>query len=145
MHTYEHSVSLDVTRCTGCTTCLKHCPTEAIRIQEGHAVINPDRCLDCGWCIRYCPNKAKKATYSRLEDIAHYRWKIALPAPALYGQFEELGDVDFVLQGLRDIGFDDVVEVAEAAEYVSAYTRLYLKTEGVVKPVSVPPVRWCCG
>lgn len=135
MHTYEHSVSLDVTRCTGCTTCLKHCPTEAIRIQEGHAVINPDRCLDCGLCIRYCPNKAKKATYSRLEDIAHYRWKIALPAPALYGQFEELGDVDFVLQGLRDIGFDDVVEVAEAAEYVSAYTRLYLKTEGVVKPV----------
>ena len=63
MHTYEHSVSLDVTRCTGCTTCLKHCPTEAIRIQEGHAVINPDRCLDCGLCIRYCPNKAKKATY----------------------------------------------------------------------------------
>ena len=107
MHTYEHSVSLDVTRCTGCTTCLKHCPTEAIRIQEGHAVINPDRCLDCGLCIRYCPNKAKKATYSRLEDIAHYRWKIALPAPALYGQFEELGDVDFVLQGLRDIGFDE--------------------------------------
>lgn len=135
MHTYAHSVALDVDRCTGCTACLKHCPTEAIRIQKGHAVIDPDRCLDCGLCIRYCPNKAKKATYSRLEDIAHYKWKVALPAPSLYGQFEELGDVDFVLQGLRDIGFDDVVEVAEAAEYVSAYTRSYLKTEGVIKPV----------
>ena len=64
-----------------------------------------------------------------------YKWKVALPAPTLYGQFEELEDVDYVLQGLLDIGFDDVVEVSQAAELVSAYTRLYLKTEGIAKPV----------
>ena len=48
MNTYEHSVSLDVSRCTGCTMCLKRCPTEAIRIKDGHATIDPDRCIDCG-------------------------------------------------------------------------------------------------
>ena len=135
MNTYEHSVSLDVSRCTGCTMCLKRCPTEAIRITDGHAVINPDRCIDCGVCIRYCPNNAKKATYSKLDAVMKYKWKIALPAPTLYGQFEELEDVDYVLQGLIDIGFDDVVEVSQAAELVSAYTRLYLKNESVIKPV----------
>ena len=135
MNTYEHSVSLDVSRCTGCTMCLKRCPTEAIRIKDGHAVINPDRCIDCGVCIRYCPNNAKKATYSKLDAVMKYKWKIALPAPTLYGQFEELDDIDYVLQGLMDIGFDDVVEVSQAAELVSAYTRLYLKNEGVIKPV----------
>ncbi len=135
MNTYEHSVSLDVSRCTGCTMCLKRCPTEAIRIKDGHAVINPDRCIDCGVCIRYCPNNAKKATYSKLDAVMKYKWKIALPAPTLYGQFEELEDIDYVLQGLIDIGFDDVVEVAQAAELVSAYTRLYLKNESVIKPV----------
>ncbi len=135
MNTYEHSVSLDVERCTGCTTCLKHCPTEAIRIQDGHAVISPDRCIDCGVCIRNCPSNAKKATYGKLDAVMRYKWKVALPAPTLYGQFEKLEDVDYVLQGLLDIGFDDVVEVAQAAELVSAYTRLYLKTEGVNKPV----------
>lgn len=135
MHTYEHSVSLDISRCTGCTTCLKHCPTEAIRIHNGHAEINTHRCIDCGVCIRICPNKAKKATYSKLDHVMKHKWKVALPAPALYGQFEELEDVDFVLQGLLDIGFDDVVEVAQAAELVSAYTRLYLKTEGITKPI----------
>ena len=135
MNTYEHSVSLDVSRCTGCTMCLKRCPTEAIRIKDGHAVINPDRCIDCGVCIRDCPNNAKKATYSKLDAVMKYKWKIALPAPTLYGQFEELEDVDYVLQGLLDIGFDDVVEVAQAAELVSAYTRLYLKNESVIKPV----------
>lgn len=135
MHKYEHSVSLDVSRCTGCTTCLKHCPTEAIRIHDGHAQINAQRCIDCGVCIRICPNKAKKATYSKLDQVMRHKWKVALPAPALYGQFEELEDVDYVLQGLLDIGFDDVVEVAQAAELVSAYTRLYLKTEGITKPI----------
>ena len=135
MNTYEHSVSLDVSRCTGCTMCLKRCPTEAIRIKDGHAIINPDRCIDCGACIRYCPNNAKKATYSKLDAVMKYKWKVALPAPTLYGQFEELEDIDYVLQGLLDIGFDDVVEVSQAAELVSAYTRLYLKNESVIKPV----------
>ena len=135
MNTYEHSVSLDVSRCTGCTTCLKHCPTEAIRIHNGHAQINTNRCIDCGVCIRICTNKAKKATYSKLDQVMKHKWKIALPAPALYGQFEELEDVDYVLQGLFDIGFDDVVEVAQAAELVSAYTRLYLKNESITKPI----------
>ena len=135
MNTYEHSVSLDLSRCTGCTTCLKHCPTEAIRIQDGHAKINADRCIDCGVCIRICPNNAKKATYSKLDQVMKHKWKIALPAPALYGQFEELEDVDYVLQGLLDIGFDDVVEVAQAAELVSAYTRLYLKNASITKPI----------
>ena len=135
MNTYEHSVSLDVSRCTGCTMCLKRCPTEAIRIKDGHAVINPDRCIDCGVCIRHCPNNAKKATYSKLDAVMKYKYKVALPAPTLYGQFEELDDIDYVLQGLIDIGFDDVVEVSQAAELVSAYTRLYLKNESVIKPV----------
>lgn len=135
MNSYDHSVSLDLSRCTGCTTCLKHCPTEAIRIQDGHAKINNGRCIDCGVCIRICPNNAKKATYSRLDKVMGYKWKIALPAPTLYGQFEDLEEVDFVLQGLLDIGFDDVIEVSKAAELVSAYTRLYLKTEGIAKPV----------
>jgi len=135
MNAYKHSVSLEPDRCTGCTTCLKHCPTEAIRIHNGHAVINAQRCIDCGLCIRNCPNHAKKATSGKLETVMKYKWKVALPAPTLYGQFENLEDVDYVLQGLLDIGFDDVVEVSQAAELVSAYTRMYLKTEGVNKPV----------
>lgn len=134
MQTYEHSVLLDRGKCTGCTTCLRHCPTEAIRIKNGHAVINSDRCIDCGECIRVCPHKAKKAVCSKLESMDRFKWKIALPAPTLYGQFDNLDDIDYVLNGLLSIGFDDVYEVSKAAELVSAYTRLYLKTDGVKKP-----------
>ena len=135
MNTYEHSVFLDVRKCNGCTTCLRHCPTEAIRIRDGHAVINETRCIDCGECIRTCPQKAKKAECSKLDAMQAFKWKIALPAPALYAQFDNLEDVDYILNGLLRIGFDDVFEVAQAAELISAYTRLYLGTEGVRKPI----------
>ena len=134
MNRYEHSVYLDEKKCSGCTACLKHCPTEAIRISGGHASIDPDRCIDCGECIRVCPHNAKKAVCEKLSAMDKFKWKIALPAPSLYGQFDNLEDVDYVLDGLIKIGFDDVFEVSAAAELVSAYTRLYLKTEGVKKP-----------
>jgi len=132
---YNHSVFLEKTKCKGCTNCLKHCPNEAIRIRDGHAVIDASRCIDCGECIRICPYHAKKAVCDKLSCMDNYKYKIALPAPALYGQFDNLDDIDYVLQGLYDYGFDDVYEVAKAAELVSCYTRRYLKKEGIKKPV----------
>lgn len=135
MNSYRHSVVLDEDKCTGCTTCIRRCPTEAIRILNGKANIDPERCIDCGECIRVCPHKAKKAMCSKFEHYMHYKWKIALPAPALFGQFNGLEDIDEVLEGLKTIGFDEVYEVAKAAEMVTAYTRIYLKAEHIKKPV----------
>ena len=132
---HYHSVSLDRDKCTGCTTCLKRCPTEAIRIRNGHAVITTDRCIDCGECIKLCPQKAKKALFDSFDELSNFKYTVAIPAPALYGQFENLDDPDYVLTGLLDIGFDDVYEVACAAELVSEYTRQYLKQPGIPKPV----------
>ena len=75
MKEYKHSVSLDVSKCKGCTACLKRCPTEAIRIRDGHAVINSARCIDCGECIRVCSHKAKKATHDALEKMEEFAFK----------------------------------------------------------------------
>lgn len=132
---YKHSVSLDIEKCKGCTTCLKRCPTEAIRIRDGHAVINSVRCIDCGECIRVCPYKAKKATHDSLSILGNFKYRVALPAPSLYGQFDNLDNIGYIIRGLLDLGFDDVFEVACAAELVSAYTRKYINREGVKKPI----------
>ncbi|MBR3844272.1 MAG: 4Fe-4S dicluster domain-containing protein [Clostridia bacterium] len=132
---YQHSVFLDSEKCIGCTHCLTGCPTEAIRVRNGKAIIDSERCIDCGQCIRLCPYKAKRAKYDPIENISRFAWKIALPAPSFYGQFDHLDDIDYVLQGLIDFGFDEVFEVARAAELVSDYTRRYLKQNRLRKPV----------
>jgi len=130
MIVYKHSVSLDPEKCKGCTNCLRRCPTQAIRIRNGKARINSTLCIDCGECIRHCPYKAKKATFDEWDSLDHDKYLIALPAPSLFGQFANLDDADYLLQGLINLGFNEVFEVAKAAELVTDYTRAYMQRMG---------------
>ena len=132
---YFHSVTLNPNRCKGCITCVKRCPTEAIRVKDGKATIIKERCIDCGECIRVCPHHAKKAVFDKLDQLERFEYNVALPAPALFGQFNNLENIDYVLNGLLDIGFDDVFEVARAAELVSECTRKRLAEPDCPKPL----------
>ena len=135
MDRFFHSVTLDKDKCLGCTNCIKRCPTEAIRVREGKAQIISERCIDCGECIRICPHHAKKARYDHLSVLEGWKYKIAIPAPALFGQFNNLDDIDIVLTGLKQMGFDDVYEVSRGAELVSDATRKLMADGRLPKPV----------
>ena len=108
-----HSIHLDIDRCNGCINCLKRCPTQAIRVRDKKAFIITERCIDCGLCIRVCPHKAKRALCDSLADMKRFRYLIALPAPSIYSQFNNIDDKGIVLKALKAIGFDDVYEVTE--------------------------------
>ncbi len=135
MERFFHSVTLDKEKCVGCTNCIKRCPTEAIRVRDGKAQIISERCIDCGECIRVCPHHAKKTKFDHLAQLAEFDYTIALPAPSLYGQFNNLDDIDFVLTGLKQLGFDEVFEVSRAAELVSEATRRLMAEESLPRPV----------
>lgn len=135
MGKFFHSVTLDESKCVGCTNCIKRCPTEAIRVRNGKAVITSERCIDCGECIRVCPQHAKRAKHDHLSMLDKFTYKIALPAPSLYGQFNNLDDQDYVLTGLKKLGFDDVAEVSGAAELVSEATRRLMDAGKLKRPV----------
>lgn len=131
-----HSVRLDKDFCKGCVTCIKFCPTEAIRIRNGKAEIIEERCIDCGECIRRCPNHAKKALTESLTDLKRYKYNIALPAPTLYAQFSPDISLAKIFSGLVKLGFDSVYEVSLAAEYVTLEIEDYLKnTPNLPKPI----------
>ena len=132
---HNHSVELDSALCTGCTTCVQRCPTEAIRVRDKKAIILKERCVDCGECIRVCPNHAKKAVVDSVDVLKKFEYTVALPAPALYGQFKDLTNRNYVLTALKRIGFDDVFEVAAAADAVSAATHMELLSGRVLHPI----------
>lgn len=123
-------VYLDAEKCNGCVNCMKRCPTEAIRVRDGKAAIMYDRCIGCGECVKICPTQAKKESYDSLQILNNFKYTVAVPSPSLYGQFRHsYSDTNLILNGIKKLGFDDVVEVAEGAEYVSAATRQLLKSQ----------------
>lgn len=124
---FMRSVRLKESACQGCINCIKHCPTQAIRVHNGKAHIIDKFCIDCGRCIRYCPHHAKIAVYDPLSVINNFKYTVALPAPSLYAQYNNLTNVDIVLNALLKLGFDDVYEVSAAAELVSETSREYIK------------------
>ncbi|MEG1710695.1 MAG: [Fe-Fe] hydrogenase large subunit C-terminal domain-containing protein [Clostridia bacterium] len=129
------AVSIDKDKCKGCINCMKRCPTEAIRVRDGKAVIDYNRCVSCGECIRICQSKAKYATYDTMEMINDYKYKVALAAPSLLGQFPNISDPSIITNALKNIGFDDVFEVARGADLVSKLTQQRLNQADCPKPL----------
>jgi iron only hydrogenase large subunit-like protein len=132
---YFHSVLLDRDKCHGCTNCISHCPTEAIRVKHGKAKIIKERCIDCGECIKVCQSHAKIAAADDFDALKNFKYNVAMPAPSFYSQFRSETDINAILTAFLKIGFDDVFEVARGAEYVSFATRELLKERTFKRPV----------
>lgn len=124
---YYHSVQLNNDKCQGCVSCVKLCPTEAIRVRNGKAEILADRCIDCGACASGCPYHAFSVKTDMLEGLARYVYNIVLPAPSLYSQFPANVPLEDIWQGLHNLGFDEIFDVSLASEYVAKEIESYLK------------------
>jgi NAD-dependent dihydropyrimidine dehydrogenase PreA subunit len=53
------TLQLEETKCNACGMCVKVCPHNVFRLQNGKAkIVNRDYCMECGACALNCPMKA---------------------------------------------------------------------------------------
>ncbi|MCP2520222.1 4Fe-4S binding protein [Candidatus Aminicenantes bacterium AC-335-B20] len=143
MNKYYHSIYINEKKCEGRMRCMRVCPTQAIRVRNGKAIILEERCIDCGECINACPNNAIMPLTDPFTTISKFKYTMAIPSPALYAQFGREILPDKVLEGLRRIGFNDAYDVAQSCGEVSFAIQEYLREYRGPKPLilsSCPPV-----
>jgi iron only hydrogenase large subunit-like protein len=119
-------VDFDEDLCTACGSCLKACPTKAIRIRNSKSIRIVEQCIGCGECIRVCPAGAVKAFISGQEPLEEDRIAVALVSPVLYAQYPGVMPKD-VLLGLRQMGFQHTIDMSYFLEMFQCATEEFIK------------------
>lgn len=111
--------------CAGHGTCLRVCPTKAIRLKKNKAFRIVDQCIGCGECIRACREGAVSAATEGPEVLKKDHVAIALVSPVLYAQFPGVMPKD-VLLGLRQMGFQHTVDMSYFLEIFQIATEEFI-------------------
>lgn len=105
---FHHSLNVDISKCKGCTHCMKVCPTHAIRIINGKAHVDSEKCIDCGQCMDVCPHKAIGIEQENFNQIFSYTHRIAIIPTTLIGQFDEEVSEQSIINAMYTLGFTEV-------------------------------------
>jgi [FeFe] hydrogenase (group B1/B3) len=137
----EERAEIDHLKCVRCGKCRDICPYNAIikferpcaaacgvdAIEDDYlqrAKINQDKCVACGMCIISCPFGAiadKSEIFQLIQALKEGQKLYAAIAPSFVGQFGPLATPEIVVQGIKRLGFLDVVEVGLGADAASIH------------------------
>jgi len=131
---FHHALKVVDDLCTGCTHCMTVCPTQAIRVRNGKAIIIEERCVDCGNCCKACPVSAILIEQDDFEAIFQFPLRIALLPSVLIGQFPSHIKTDEVYRGLRSLGFTHIFEIDSVVDLVQQGYDKHIKNHSEEKP-----------
>jgi iron only hydrogenase large subunit-like protein len=95
------------------------CPTEAIRIKDGCALILKKRCVDCGECLKACPVDAIYVEQDDLEKIFEYEYRVALVPAVFIGQFPTQITEEEIFKEMKELGFTHIFQAEFMVEEIN--------------------------
>jgi iron only hydrogenase large subunit-like protein len=123
---FHHALKIHADLCIGCTHCMTACPTQAIRVRHGKAVLIANRCVDCGECYKACPVNAIDVEQDDLDIILKFPVRVILVPSVLIGQFPRKIMTSSIYKALKEIGFTHIFEVENTVDLVLEAGRQYM-------------------
>jgi iron only hydrogenase large subunit-like protein len=134
-NTFHHALNFNRETCIGCSHCMKVCPTQAIRVQEGKASLLPNRCIDCGECYRVCPVDAITVEQDDFGMIYQFTHRVALVPGVLMGQLSDQINTVQIYSVLLEMGFTHICEVETGAEILKSAMQSYITDHPDTRPL----------
>ena len=155
----DHVAHIDKSKCKECGACAKVCPYTAIinrkrpcqnacKVKaisangQKAASIDNNKCISCGACVYQCPFGAitdKSFILNAIEILKnkgeHHVYAIVAPSIASQFSYAKLGQV---ITGLKELGFDEIVEAALGADMVALAESRELAEKGFLTSSCCP-------
>ncbi len=119
-------------RCRVCYTCVRECPSKAIKINNGQAEVVAKRCIACGNCVKVCSQNAKsfRIETQRIEELIQAGHTcVALVAPSFPAEFDDI-PASRLVGMIRQLGFHYVTEVSFGADLVALEYKKLISNPG---------------
>ncbi len=132
---FHHALIINDDHCIGCSHCMNVCPTEAIRLRNGKAILYENRCVDCGECFKACPVSAIIIDQDDYKRIQAFNYRIALVPAVFMGQFCDEISRDQIYSAILANGFTHVYEVEMSVDLLVNQVKTYAKSHPDKKPL----------
>jgi two-component system NtrC family sensor kinase len=121
-------LSISDTRCRKCYRCVRECPTNALKIDQGKVKLIWRRCILCGLCYRHCPHEAVdvRTGINRVLKLLEAGEKVVVCLDPTFPAVLDKGTPAQLVTALKTLGFSEVWESAVGGDLVAGDYRFWL-------------------
>ena len=125
-------LSISDTRCRRCYRCVRECPTNALKIDQGKVKRIWSRCILCGICYQHCPHEAVNAHTGvrHVQALLDSGQKVIVCLDPTFPAVLDRGTPGQLVTSLKKLGFAEVWESAVGGDLVTqAYRSWFAQNE----------------
>jgi signal transduction histidine kinase/iron only hydrogenase large subunit-like protein len=114
-------LTISNSKCRRCYRCVRECPTNALKIDQGKVKRIASRCIFCGVCYKHCPHDAVNAQTGvrHVQELLDSHAKVVICLEPTFPAVLDKGTPSQLVTALKTLGFNEVWESAVGGEWVT--------------------------